>query len=107
MEGNSASIIKPVALQMAALSVTICTTFECPTSIITSLICLAMKSLSLISFEQSMAFKNIGPLSVTTMKLIRDLLCGSLHPSLTMLTPFWLHAFLIGCNKFSTCLLSF
>ncbi|KAL2599653.1 hypothetical protein AAZV13_10G064550 [Glycine max] len=107
MEGNSASIIKPAALQTVALSVTICTIFECPTSIITSLISLAIKSLSLISFEQSMAFKNIDPLSVTTIKLIRDLLCESLYPSLTMLTPFWLHAFLIGCNNFSTCLLSF
>ena len=65
MEGNSTSMIKLVALHTSALSVTIYTTFEWPTSIITSLIYSAMKPLSFTSPEQSKAFKNIGPLSVT------------------------------------------
>jgi len=56
MKANSASMSKHAAY---ILSVAICTTFEGPTSIIISLICLAVKSLSFILLEQSNAFKNI------------------------------------------------
>jgi len=99
-------MIIPAALHTAALSVIIYTTFFGPISIITSLMCLAIKSLSFVSPDPSIAFKNIGPLSLIAIKLIRDLLWGSLHPSATIVTPFGFYEFFIGCRRFSTWALS-
>jgi len=103
---NSDSLIILIVLHTVALLVIICTTFFYPNSIITSLMCLTIKSLSFISLDPSIDFKNIGPLSLIAMKLIRGLPWGSLHPTLTIVTPLCFHEFLIGRRRFSTWLLS-
>lgn len=99
---NCDSIICPAALQFAALSVIIWITFLCPTSFMTSFIRFAMKYLSLISLEQSIALRDIGPPSVISIKLIKGLLCESLHPSMTIHTPLAHHVLLVGFNNLST-----
>jgi len=63
-----------VALHTIALSIIICTTFLGPTSIIASIMGLAMKSLFYISPNPSIDFKNISPLSMITIKFISGLL---------------------------------
>ena len=55
--------------------------------------------ISLLVFTE---FKNIGPLSITAMKLIIGLLCASAHPPLQMENPFCFHVPLMGSINLST-----
>ena len=52
-------------------------------------------------------FKKMGPLTVTAMKLIIDLLCALIHLSHTILTPFSFHVPLIGSSSLLAFALSF